>query len=311
MNASVVYLHNEAHIVFSGNITQKLNADELLAVIAHELTHIKLYSLLDGELETADRIITAIANNYSSEAPYQETARLFRLYVEIFCDRGAYLVLENEMPVINMLVKIATGLDKVNAESYLRQADEVLSVSSGIKSAVSSHPENFIRAKALQLWRDKHSAAEPAIITLIEGRANLDQLDIFSQKELAILTRDFLLLYLQPKWYQRTVITGLAKQYFSDFTWSQASVQEETLAEKIGGAHSSLKDYFSYVLLDFALADPALEESSSGRAFQFAEEIRLKEAYEAVVRKEMQLSDKKLQQYKEKALAAYYEVKEG
>ena len=155
LNASIVYLNNEAHIVFSGTITKLLDEEELLAVLAHELTHIKLYSMLDGNLEVADRIITAIANNYNSEASYFETARLFRLYTEIFCDRGAYTVLEKTGPVITSLVKVSTGLDKVNAESYVKQADEIFSANMTTKASGVSHPENFIRAKAIQLWHDK------------------------------------------------------------------------------------------------------------------------------------------------------------
>ena len=50
LNASIVYLDNEAHIVFSGPVTKLFDEEELLAVLAHELTHIKLYSMLDGDL---------------------------------------------------------------------------------------------------------------------------------------------------------------------------------------------------------------------------------------------------------------------
>src|ERR1700759_1389399 len=107
LNASIVYFHQEAHLVFSGPIRQRLNESELLAVIAHELTHIRLYTVLGGELEVADRIITAIANHPASEASYYETARLFKLYTEIYCDRGAYAVVEDPRPVITGLVKIA------------------------------------------------------------------------------------------------------------------------------------------------------------------------------------------------------------
>ncbi|MBA4058388.1 MAG: peptidase M48, partial [Marivirga sp.] len=79
LNASIIYLENEAHIVFSGQLIQLLDEAEMQVVIAHELTHIKLYTLQNGQLEVTDRIITAIANNYNSEAAYFETARLFRL----------------------------------------------------------------------------------------------------------------------------------------------------------------------------------------------------------------------------------------
>jgi hypothetical protein len=311
LNASIVYLNNEAHIVFSGPITKLLDEEELLAVLAHELTHIKLYSMLDGDLEVADRIMTAIANNYNSEVSYFETARLFRLYTEIFCDRGAYAVLEKTGPVITSLVKASTGLDKVNADSYVKQADEIFSADITTKAATVSHPENFIRAKAILLWHEKKEASEEEITKMIEGTSDLDQLDIFRQSELAQLTRRFLQLFLKPKWFQSTMVISQAKQYFTDFAWDEKAVLDEKFIETIGKAHQSVKDYLSYILVDFALVDPALEEIPSGWAFQFAEDVQLKDAHDAVIKKELKISDKKLQQHKQKTLNAYYEVKEN
>lgn len=311
LNASIVYLNNEAHIVFSGPITKLLDEEELLAVLAHELTHIKLYSMLDGELEVADRIITAIANNYNSEASYFETARLFRLYTEIFCDRGAFTVVEKTAPVITSLVKASTGLEKVNAESYLKQADEIFSAESDIKTAGISHPENFIRAKAIQLWHEKKEASDEEIIKMIEGISDLDKLDIFRQKELAQLTKEFLQLFLKPKWFQSTMVISQAKQYFADFAWDEKALLTEKMIDTLGRSHPSVKDYLSYILLDFALVDTTLEEIPSGWAFQFAEDVQLKETYDGIIKKEMKFSDKKLQQHKEKMLAAYHEVKEN
>lgn len=311
LNASIVYMSNEAHIVFSGPVTKLLVEEELLAVLAHELTHIKLYSMLDGELEVADRIITAIANNYNSEASYFETARLFRLYTEIFCDRGAYSVLENISPVITSLVKVSTGLEKVNAESYLKQADEIFLAEADLKTVGISHPENFIRAKAIQLWHEKKDTSEEEIIKMIEGISDLDKLDIFRQKELSNLTREFLQLFLKPKWFQSTMVIGQAKQYFADFAWDENALLKEKMTDFISKAHQSVKDYLGYILLDFALVDSTLEEIPSGWAFQFAEDLQLKEVYDAIIKKEMKFSDKKLQQHKEKMLAAYSEVKEN
>lgn len=311
LNASIVYLSNEAHIVFSGPVTKLLDEEELLAVLAHELTHIKLYSMLGGDLEIADRIITAIANNYNSEASYYETARLFRLYTEIFCDRGAYAVLEKTAPVITSLVKVSTGLEKINADSYLKQADEIFLAEAGIKTVGISHPENFIRAKAIQLWHEKKEDSEEEIIKMIEGVPDLDKLDIFWQKELAQITRFFLQLFLKPKWFQSTMVISQAKQYFIDFAWDENALLGEKLTEAISKAHTSVKEYLAYILLDFALVDSTLEEIPSGWAFQFAEDVQLKEVYDGILKKELKFSDKKLQQHKEKMLAAYYEVKEN
>jgi len=312
LNASIVYLDNEAHIVFSGKITQLLNNDELLAVIAHELTHIKLYTMSDGEMEIADRIITSIANNYNSDASYYETARLFKLYTEIFCDRGAYLVVGNIEPVITSLVKLATGLDKVNAESYLKQADEIFTVDGSFSQLRAiSHPENFIRAKAIDLWNRKQMEAEDDIIKMIEGKAQLDQLDIFKQKDLSNLTREILALYLKPKWFQTSMVIGLAKQYFADFAWNENAVLSEKFVTTIAEADDSVKNYLSYILLDFTLLDPSLEEIPAGWAIKFAEDLQLKETFDNILKRELKFSDKKLQQHKSKMLAAYYEVKEN
>ena len=364
-NASILYFHGEAHLVFSGDLTQRLNGEELLAVIAHELTHIKLYTLADGELEVADRIITAIANNNNSSAPYYETARLFRLYTEIYCDRGALAVLGDTTPVINMLLKIATGLPVVHAESYRQQAEEIFSASPATRSVTGTHPENFIRTHALRLWFEKKEAAEPEITRMIEGLPELDRLDIFSQKELAGLTRDFLLYYLRPKWFQSTLVTSLARQYFQDLyeerpaalvsgqsqiifpqgagtgnvgddenaehagsvgsirsagkvgkvesagnAGDSSALNPEQMAVKLAGAHSSVREYFAYLLLDFVLVDPSLEEIPSGRAFQLAEEMQLSSVYDPIAKKELQFSDKKWDGYKQQTRAAYAAIKE-
>jgi hypothetical protein len=311
MNASIVYLNNEAHIVFSGRITQLLDENELLAILAHELTHIKLYSMLQGELETAERIIMAIAGNYNSDAAYYETARLYRLYTEIFCDRGAYTVVEDTGPVITSLVKVATGLDKVSAESYCKQAEEIFSAGSSVKAATVSHPENFIRARAIQLWHEKKEAAEPEIINMIEGITDLDQLDVFKQKELSQLTRQFMQLLLKPNWFRSTLVTSLARQYFSDFSFDDTITLDENFVETIGSSHTSIKDYLAYIMLDFALVDGSLEQIPFGWAFQFADNLQLKDVFDAIVKKELQLSDKKLQQHKQKTMSAWYKIKEG
>jgi len=388
VNASIVYLHQQAHLVFSGPILERLNEPELQAVIAHELTHIRLYTLLDGDLEVADRIITAIANNYNSEPPYAgkppswkiasfphpsedgpsasasvtpfyETARLFKLYTEIYCDRGAYAVVGHRGPVITSLVKIATGLSEVNAEGYSQQADAIFSAEPGTQSAMPTHPENFIRTRALRLWEQQQVAGAPdpgegggvpvfgegpreranedAISRMIEGQPELDRLDLFSQRELNDLTKLFLQEYLRPAWFHSTLVMGLASEYFSDIRFAgggegaggseaggkssggsegdrieggrrgadRGDGAREKLMDAIAGAHSSVREYFAYVLLDFALADPSLEEMPAGRAFEFAADIQLTATYEMIYKKELQLSDKKWQQHKQKVQAAY------
>jgi hypothetical protein len=311
LNAGIVFLNSEAHMVFSGPVIRLMDEDELLAIIAHELTHVKLFSMQEGEIEIADRIITAIANHYSSEPSYYETARLFRLYTEIFCDRGAYQVLGKSSPVITSLVKSSTGLAKVNAESYVKQADEILKSEKDFKASGTSHPENFIRAKAITLWSEKGSEAEEDIIKLIEGTVELDRLDIFRQQQLKDFTKQFLQLFLKPKWFQSALVLSHARMFFKDFVTSETILLNGKLISEIENSHESVKDYLAYLLLDFALADREMDEVALGWAFQFSEDVQLKAAYEALIKKEMKLSTKKLEQFRRKTLSAYYQVKEN
>jgi hypothetical protein len=325
LNASVIYLHQEAHLVFSGLILERLNEDELLAVIAHELTHVRLYTLLNGDLEVADRIITSIANHRDSDSVYLETARLFKLYTEIYCDRGAYAVLGDPAPVITMLLKLATGLTTVNAESYSRQAEAIFSAEPGTTSVTPTHPENFIRTRALRLWHEQGEAATAAITRMIEGLPSLDRLDLFTRQQLSDLTRQFLQEYLRPGWMRSTLVTALERQYFPNpggpaadqsAVNRNAAAQEEAaqdrgaahLQEAIAGLHPDIRTYFGYVLLDFALADPSLEDMPAGRAFEFAGEMQLSDVYDTICKKELQLNDKKWLQHKQKVQKAYAEL---
>ena len=154
-------------------------------------------------------------------------------------------------------------------------------------------------------------AAEEAIVRMIEGKHELDRLDLFAQRELNELTALFLQEYLRPKWFQSTLVMGLAREYFPGGLEMVRGgdgddlAGRERLVDTLTGAHSSIRDYFAYVLLDFALADPTLEEMPAGRAFEFAGEMQLTAAYDPIYKKELQLSDKKWQQHKQKVFEAY------
>jgi hypothetical protein len=329
LNASVIYLDQEAHLVFSGPILEKLNEEELLAVIAHKLTQVRLYTLLNGDLEVADRIITSIANYRGDGAtPYLETARLFKLYTEIYCDRGAYAVLGDPTPVITMLLKPAMGQVSVNAE---------------------------IRRQALSLWHEQGEDATAAITQMIEGLPDLDRLDLFTQQELSDLTREFLQEYLKPEWMRSTRVIALERQYFPDERTGERTFEKRPvegpvdprsasvvcwpdrnpselrsdssvhglagedadrdrgrgpvqLQEAIAALHPDIRTWLGYVLLDFAVVDPTLKELPAGRAFEFAAEMQLSDVYDAICKKEWQLNDKKWLQHKQMVQKAYAEL---
>jgi hypothetical protein len=309
-NAGISYLPGEAHIVLSGQIMKLLTGDELLSIIAHELSHVRLFTIENSEFEVADRIITSIANDYRSEDVYIETARLFRLYMELYCDRGSLLVTNSIDTVLSGLIKINTGLDKVSVESYLKQAEEIF-VAEKAKSEYQTHPENYIRVRALKLWETEKENSEKQIRDMIEGDIQLNGLDIFKQNKIKDLTFSLIKLLLKPKWTRTTAVLSLAKQYKSDFKTDDTIVINDELVNTISSLSKSVKEYLSYVLLDFALVDPTLEDVPMGFAFQLAEDLALKDFFNEVVKKELKLGERKLSDLHKKAAKVLSEIKES
>lgn len=307
INASIVYINNEVHIVFSGRLLQMLSEEELLAVLAHELTHVQLYTQLNGDVEVADRIVTAMANNPGSTPAHYETARLFKLYTEIFCDRGAYVVTGNYAPIISSLVKIATGLQTVNADSYIKQAEEIFAAYATTRTSGISHPENFIRARAIWLWHTKGNESLNDIKQMIEGHVSIDELDLFKQQQMSSITKQLLQLVLHPSWMQTAHSNALAKQYFSDLIQQDEGIDTAILGSQIENLHSNLKDYLSYVLYDFSTVDKELEDVPLGYCFFLADALKLDKQFSHAVKKEQKLTDKKTTLVKKQALATYHE----
>lgn len=309
-NAGISYLPGEAHIVLSGQIMKLLTGDELLSILAHELSHVRLFTIENAEFEVTDRIITSIANDHRSDDVYIETARLFRLYMELYCDRGSLLVTGNIETVLSGLIKINTGLDKVSVESYLKQSEEIF-IAEKAKSEYQTHPENYIRVRALKLWETENEKAENKISDMIEGDTQLNGLDIFKQNKIKDLTFSLIKLFLKPKWTRTTAVLSLAKQYKSDFKTDDTIVINDELIHNIHSLSKSVKEYLSYVLLDFALVDPSLEDVPMGFAFQLAEDLMLKDFFNDVVKKEQKFGERKLTDLHKKAAKALSEIKES
>jgi hypothetical protein len=266
LNTSTIFLPGEAHLVLKGSHLEKLDKQELMAVIAREMAHVRLYTLADGEIGVADRIVKSIVNDAGSGPVYLETARLFSLYTEIYCDRCAYTVLGDATAVITMLEK----------------PDSLL-------TAVS-------RTRALHLWRDQGEAAVQEIARMIEGVPDFGRMDLLFREELNALTYDVLQEYLRPGWFRTEPIIGLGKQYFPNWGEREGGRAAEEMASVIGGMHIDIRTYFAYVLLDFVLADPSLGAMAGGRALEFAGLMRIADVYDTICQKELQLNDKKWQQ---------------
>ncbi len=306
MNASLAFTPGEAHIILHGPIISKLSADELRALLAHELGHMLLYTAWDGELLIAEQVLAAMTHDRDADTPHFTSARLFGLYTEVFCDRIALDIVGSPFDVISMFVKVSTGLDEVDPKSYLKQADEIL-VKGPIKTEGISHPEAYIRAHVLQLWHTQDTEVNSRIAELIEGRPALDELDLTAQMRVMRVTRRLIDSLLAPKWLQTDVVLAHAKLFFDGYEPPSKSSKDDQLRAQIEDSDDALQNYYCYVLLDFAYADRDLEEAPLAHAISIANSIGLEKRFCGIAGKELRLRKKQLEKIstdREKIVAA-------
>jgi hypothetical protein len=303
LNAALYFVPGEAHIVLQGGVLQLLDPAELRAVLGHELAHFVLWSGNDGRFLLTDRIAQAMAGDPRAEASHIESARLMRLYTEIYADRGALQVTGDTTSVISCLIKMQTGLAQVDATSYVRQADEIFAHAK-VKTEQLSHPEAFIRARAVMLWAEGAPGVDAEIARMIEGHVSLDKLDLTGQQRLTDFTRRWLQLFLRPVWFRTDAVRGQARLFFPDFDFAPEGHRDPQLLDELRGADPSVRDYFCYLLLDFMAVDPELEQEPMRAAFILASELAWDERLESLVVKELKLKKREAQQLRAEARAA-------
>lgn len=298
LNATLYYIPGQAHIVFSGPVLTLLNAEEQKSVIGHELSHYHLWERDGGEFHIADRLVHAIANDPRASSSHEQTARRYRLYTEIFADRGSLQVTGNTNPVIAGLVKLETGLSQVSSDSYLKQAEEIFA-NGNIATEGVSHPEAFIRARSLSLWQAQRENAAPDIGKMIEGTTTLDDLDLIGQKRLTSATKGLLEYLLRPKWFQTPATLGHARLFFDDFR--PANGASPFLNAELKFSDSKLREYLCYVLLDFTKVDPELEDMPLAAALTLSSQLELDTQFEKLAARELKMKVRDVRRIKEQA----------
>lgn len=295
MNAGLVFVPDELHIVLEGPVLTSLDEAELRAVLGHEMTHFLFYHLGEGEYRITGDLVSAQTYDPDADYPYCEAARLFFLYTEILCDRGGFAATGSVDPAISSLVKIQTGLTSVSADSYRAQAEEIFSGGSAPTEGIT-HPESFIRTRSLALWAEKGDAAQEEIERMISGPPVLQRLDLLRQKEMSERTRRLVARFLAPAWMRTESVVAHARLFFESFTPEETSADDDQeLLSSLRTDDKELRDYYCYVLLDFAAADRDLEQAPLAAAILLAREFGADERLAELARKELRLRKKEME----------------
>jgi len=295
MNASLVFVPGEIHILLQGPVLERLAPPELLAILGHELAHYLLWSLDDGRFLTADRVLNDAAAAPGGADSHRETFRRYALHTELFADRGGALAAGAVAPAVSTLVKVQTGISTVDAAAYLRQAAEIESNESSASAALS-HPETFIRARALALWWDGEVSLDSWIDTRLHGPLSLERLDLPSQARLQALTRGFLAHYLDGASLASDAVLAQVRMLFPDWREDEPVVGPD--AFDAAGIDDSVRSYLNALMMDLALADPDQRDVALLRAGRVARALGSLDALQFNLRRDAGLGKRELERYK-------------
>ncbi|MEZ0446342.1 M48 family metalloprotease [Cellulomonas sp. ICMP 17802] len=245
--AELVFVPDRAVLVLGGGTLNLLDPAELCAVAGHELAHHVLWTAEGGRYLAAARLLDAAESDARTPSEYLETARRFRLATELYADRGAVLACGSLTTTVSGLVKVSTGLARVDSAAYLRQAAEV---DYSVPSAGTTHPETVLRAWALQEWQERGSGADPAVAAALGPQLDLAALDVLGQDRLAELTRSLVWMLVADDAVRGEEAAALAEQY-----GVLVGTQSPALTDTPADLPAETRTYLAAVLLDFATAD--------------------------------------------------------
>lgn len=310
--ANIVYTGNEAHLVFSGPIMTLLSETEMQAVIAHKLGLVLFLSPENQDYEVADRMLTAMINDTRSEDIYRESAGMFRLFKELYCDQIAMLVCGDPDVLLSALWKMQNASKAITPEAFLRQAEEALSPEgSGLEGAYC--PDVYIRAMSLQKMKlsNDRQQTEDVVLQMIRRKQDVQRPDLIMQEEIRILTGSLIASVLKPQWMKSARNLLLAQKYFPDYKTSDEGGLDATQIGFINDYSKSVRSYLACVLHDFAWSDPALGKASAGQAYQIAANCGLKNEFFEIFCKEKEMSVRKANEWCAGALKEAQEMSES
>jgi len=142
------------HLIVNLDLAEKLDDNELVAAIGHELGHVQNGHILYA---TALHYLTNSAAFFVRWVvqPAILTLQAWSRRAEVTCDRAALLAVRDLDKTLGALVKLELGLDKgsaFNAEEYLKQPPDVKKGLGRYGELFRSHPYLPKRVQALRLF---------------------------------------------------------------------------------------------------------------------------------------------------------------
>ncbi|QBD77754.1 peptidase M48 [Ktedonosporobacter rubrisoli] len=164
--------HDHPYIVVTTGLLDLMNEDEVMAVIAHELGHIKSGHVLYKTMARCISLLLTIVGDMTLglgrligrtlEAALLEWDRKS----EFTADRSALLVMQDPHVMLTLMMKLAGGTlfqrDQMNAQEFLKQADLYQDVDVNLLDRMYklllvtsvSHPLTIVRAREIMNWSE-------------------------------------------------------------------------------------------------------------------------------------------------------------
>jgi hypothetical protein len=126
-------------------------------------------------------------------------------------------------------------------------------------------------------------------------------LDLLGQTRLVSANRRLLESLLRPKWFQTPAVLGHAKLFFHDF--QPGTGNTPVTLDGLKFTDRRLREYLCYVLLDFAKADPDLDDLPLASALELSRQLELDTELEKLAAKELKMKVRDIRRIKEQAAA--------
>ena len=164
--------HDHPYIIVTSGLLDLMNEDEIMAVIGHELGHIKSGHVLYRTIALSITLLMTIVGDMtlgigrligrSLEATLLEWYRKS----EFTADRSSLLVIQDPQVLLSLMMKFAGGTlferNQMDAQEFLKQADLYEEVDANVLDRIYkmllvapvSHPLTIVRAREIMNWSE-------------------------------------------------------------------------------------------------------------------------------------------------------------